>query len=102
MSKEVRCEQLGLVDCDFRAQGDTPGEVVEQAVEHLAKDHDMNLPDAESIVAGDYDSSTLPEQTRLVVQRLRRALDIHSEAKSSPIKPVRNVPPTDLPSAGTK
>jgi predicted small metal-binding protein len=102
MTKQIYCKELGLVDCDFQARGETPGEVITDAVEHLEKDHEMELPDAEVILEGDYDPGNLPEKTRLVVQRLRRAANIHSEAKMPHMKPIRNVPPTDQLNAGTK
>jgi predicted small metal-binding protein len=79
MSKEIKCSDLGIEDCDFAAQGETAGEVVKEVVEHLRAEHDVDMPDADAILAGEVsqDSRGLVDpDARLVVERLTEALNI--------------------------
>jgi predicted small metal-binding protein len=52
MAKEISCDELGIVGCDFIARGETAGDVVEQVVQHLHSEHDIDLPDADAILEG--------------------------------------------------
>ncbi len=47
---EVSCEELGVIDCDYEARGETPGDVLKKMVDHLQTVHDMDIPDAEEIL----------------------------------------------------
>jgi predicted small metal-binding protein len=77
MKKKVRCEQdLGVVNCDLVVEGDDPGEVAAEYVEHLRDEHDMDMPDAETITNEEMDIEDLGGEVRTVVRRLREALGI--------------------------
>ena len=93
--QEVRCADLGIADCDYVARGETAKAVVDQMVEHLEDEHGIEMPDSE-IILGEYPdignliktlgrifSGEPDEETRLVVQRLREALDIHTTGDAS-------------------
>ena len=47
---EVSCEELGVIDCDFTARGDSPGEVLKKMINHLETTHDFDMPDPEEIL----------------------------------------------------
>lgn len=77
MVREIRCDQdLGIQDCSFVARGATPGDVVEHMVEHLRQNHDLDTPEADEILEGDYNLQLLDDGVRLVIERLNQALDI--------------------------
>jgi predicted small metal-binding protein len=79
--KEIHCSELGVHECDFVAQGETPAEVVEQVVEHLRSEYGIDLPDAEEILEGRTPTDRLMEgridkDAALLVTRLREQLGI--------------------------
>jgi predicted small metal-binding protein len=77
--KKIECSDLRIKDCDFVAKGETAGDVVEKVVEHLRAEHDLDMPDADAILAGklSHDSLEIVEPAvALVVERLTEALDI--------------------------
>ena len=75
MTMEVRCdEDLRVKGCDLVFEGEAAGEVAEKVVEHLREEHDMHLPDAETIMAGDIDEELLDKEVRTLTRRLREAL----------------------------
>ena len=80
MAIELNCRDLGVADCDWTATGETPEDVVEQAVEHLKKEHNIKMPDPEVIMEGKFSDDPLnseaSEEVRLVVTRMREELDI--------------------------
>jgi predicted small metal-binding protein len=79
MTKEIKCSELGIKDCDFIAAGETAGDVVSQVVEHLRAEHDIGMPDADAILAGEAAlerRGVLDGATVLVVERLTDALNI--------------------------
>ena len=45
----VRCDDLGVKDCDFEVQGETPADIVDRVTEHLAE-HGIDLPSTEEIL----------------------------------------------------
>jgi predicted small metal-binding protein len=79
---KVRCqEDLKIEGCDVVAQGETAGEVLREIVPHLRKEHNLDLPDVEEILAGKMSQDELfegqeDEAVRLIVSRLHEALDI--------------------------
>lgn len=74
--KKLRCsEDLRIADCDLVVEGETPGEIVEQIVPHLRKEHDMDMPDVEAILDEDVDREDLDDKTWTVVKRMREALE---------------------------
>jgi predicted small metal-binding protein len=75
MVTELKCEDLNVKGCSFTVQGETPKEVLEKASEHLREEHDIELPDPETILESK-DISNLEESVQIVVQRLRKALNI--------------------------
>jgi len=81
MTIKMNCAELSVNDCNFTATGETPGEIVEQMVDHLESDHGMDLPDVDSILTGMTLADTLMEgrfdaDAIMVVRRLREKLDI--------------------------
>jgi predicted small metal-binding protein len=80
----IRCQELGIHDCDYVARGESPGDAVEEMVEHLDDHHDVDLPDVEDIMDPDFnlvefwEANLEPddEGSRIVVQRLREHLNI--------------------------
>jgi predicted small metal-binding protein len=75
--KKLRCsEDLRIADCDLEVEGDTPGEIVSEVVEHLREEHGMDMPDALAITKGQVNETELDDKTWTVVKRIREALDI--------------------------
>ena len=77
--KKIRGSDLGIEDCDFVATGESAGDVVDEVVEHLRAEHDLDLPDADVILAGKLSRDPLEivdPAVALVVERLTEALDI--------------------------
>jgi len=75
MAMQVTCdEDLRIAGCDLVVEGEAPGDVAERVVRHLREEHDIDMPDAESIVAGDFDEEVLDKEVRTVTRRLREAL----------------------------
>lgn len=63
---EVSGEELGVVDCDFIARGETPGDVLKEMVDHLKTTHNMDMPDADEILKNPDD----PGQSVLILPEL--------------------------------
>jgi predicted small metal-binding protein len=79
VTKSIECIELGIKDCDFVAGGETAGDVVRDVVEHLRAEHDLDMPDADTILAGELKEDPLElvdPSVRLVVERLTEALNI--------------------------
>ncbi len=68
-------EELGIANCDFVAQGESEGEVVEQVVQHLRQDHNVAMPDAEVILQQNAHFFQ-DEAVQAVVRRLRDHLNL--------------------------
>ncbi|MFQ5796777.1 MAG: DUF1059 domain-containing protein [Candidatus Bipolaricaulia bacterium] len=92
MAQEVRCEELGIVGCDFVACAKIPGEVVEKVVEHLQEEHDMDMPDTNAILKGTVEDTETERKVRLVVERLREAMNL-SEVGMSDVESPTVMPP---------
>lgn len=60
MSYEIRMSDLGIAGDDAVFSGTTPGDVVEQVVGHLRSEHDVDMPDADDILAGGEQWAMLP------------------------------------------
>jgi predicted small metal-binding protein len=79
VTKRIQCIELGIKDCDFVASGETAGDVVREVVEHLRAEHDLDMPDADLIMAGEVKEDPfgiVDPGVTLVVERLTKALDI--------------------------
>jgi predicted small metal-binding protein len=80
---------LGIANCDFVAEGETPADVVAQMVDHLRSEHDIDMPDTETIMSDDFDLDMLfkdrDEGARLVVDRLREELNVTPSEPTTPI-----------------
>jgi predicted small metal-binding protein len=77
---KVTCSELGVMDCDETFSGKSAGDVVEQAVAHLRQHHDIDMPDAETILEGDQTENPLDpvdEDVALVIERLKEALNLN-------------------------
>jgi predicted small metal-binding protein len=82
MAIELSGKDLGVAGCDWSASGETPADVLEQLVDHLRHEHDINLPDAETILEGKAIEDLLmegaDEATELIVRRIYAELDMPS------------------------
>jgi predicted small metal-binding protein len=98
MTKRIKCSELGVKDCDFTVSGETAGEVVGKVVEHLRAEHDIDMPDADVILAGgvrDDPLEKLDPATALVIDRLKEALNIvPPESPETPPRPSVGTMPT--------
>lgn len=87
MTRELACTDLGIRDCDWVARGETAGDVVEEAVQHLRTKHNIKLPDAETIMEGDFFEDpiggTPDPAAATIVRRLQEALNLQ-ETDSTP------------------
>ena len=93
MTKEIRCEEdLGIPDCDLVVRSEVPGEIVNEVVDHLRENHDMDLPSAEAIIAGEVEEADVDEKVWLVVKRLDEELNLSELAAQAPPEPEVDVP----------
>ncbi|MGC9335232.1 MAG: DUF1059 domain-containing protein [Anaerolineae bacterium] len=80
MALELHCKDLGVANCNWTAEGETPADVVEQVVEHLEKEHGIDMPEPETILEGKLTDQPLQpdvdESVRIVVNRMQEALGI--------------------------
>ena len=80
MSYRLSCSDLGIHNCDWVVAGETAGDVIEQVVDRLRKEHDVRLPDAQTILAGDLDRDPIGDDVDLaadvIVERLREKLNL--------------------------
>ena len=93
MTMTVTGRELGVADCDFEASGETAGDVVREMVDHLRSEHDIDMPDADVILAGKVSEEPLAVDEpgpALVVERLISKLDIMPPEDSGPeiVKPI--------------
>jgi predicted small metal-binding protein len=84
MAREVSCSDLGVAGCNKTFRGETAADVVNQVKDHLESEHDIDLPQTEYILRDGIPIRTLlgeqiDEGARLIVDRLRDALDIRAE-----------------------
>jgi predicted small metal-binding protein len=88
--KKIKCSELGVRDCDFVAKGESPGEIVKEVVEHLRAEHDIDMPDTDTILAGEVGeefTEVIGEEVTLIVERLTTALNIVPPEESEPPEP---------------
>ena len=80
MILEVKCKSdLGIKGCDYAASGETPADVLEYLLPHLADTHNLPMPKADEIMNGKSQSlleSNPDPGVDTVVRRLRQTLDI--------------------------
>lgn len=80
MAMELHCKDLGITDCNWMAKGETPADIVEQVVQHLEKDHGMDMPEPKTILEGKVTDQLLPvdvdDSVKMVVKRMQEALEI--------------------------
>jgi predicted small metal-binding protein len=80
MRYTVSCTDLGIHNCDWTATGETAGDVVEDVVRHVRKEQKINLPDAQTIMEGDFWQNplddTMDPAVVTIVQRLRERLNL--------------------------
>jgi predicted small metal-binding protein len=92
---KVSCEDLGVIDCNYVARGEIPGDVFTEMVDHLKTTHDMDMPEAEEILKNheNHDGSVLvlpglwvnespmmDESVRLVTERLVNKLNLPKDS----------------------
>ena len=88
--KKIKCSELGVRDCDFVAKGESPGEIVKEVVEHLRAEHDIDMPDTDTILAGEVGeefTEVIGEEVTLIVERLTTALNVVPPEESEPPEP---------------
>ncbi len=89
MSIQLSCRDLGIQDCDWVATGETAGDIVEQVVRHLRKEQNINLPDPEEILEGDFTQSplddTMDPAVATIIRRLREKLNLEERGTSPDI-----------------
>lgn len=95
MTYQVACnEDLGIAGCDFVADGEVPGDVLEELLPHLRQEHGLSMPDANAILEGySTDVPLLGETDKgiaTIVRRLQQALDVDT-APATPLQPVVTV-----------
>jgi predicted small metal-binding protein len=79
VTERIECAELGIEDCNFVASGETDGDVVREVVKHLRTEHDIDMPDADTIMAGELKEEPLEmvdPDVKIIVERLTEALDI--------------------------
>lgn len=70
---EVDCRSLGIAGCSIGFSGGSPTEVVQRCVWHLKAEHDLELPDADDILAGRVDGIE-DNDVRIIVDKLWQSL----------------------------
>ena len=89
---KITCEELGILGCDETFTGTSPGDVVREVVEHLRTHHDMDMPDADTILEGDLTENpldTVDPDVALVITRLREKLNLMpSESQELIVPPI--------------
>ena len=83
MPHQVRCdEDLGIQGCDFVASGEAAGDVVDQVVTHIRREHHVKMPAADAILTGAASSDPLTpgmdKAANTVIRRLRETLNLRS------------------------
>ena len=80
MAVQISCSDLGIQGCNFSATGETPGQVIREVVEHVQAEHNINLPDTNTILDGkiqvDYFGGNDPG-AEIIVKRLIEKLDTY-------------------------
>lgn len=76
MTKKISCKELKVEGCHHTAQAASSGAALEEMVEHLRKEHDIDLPEAEEILEGDFDPQAWDESTNLLITRMREELNL--------------------------
>jgi len=93
----IHCSELGIADCDWVASGETPGDLVRDVVAHLGDDHGVDMPDAETILEGNYIEDPVmgdkDEGAAIIVRRLREALNIEPRVEGLDAPSVMAPPP---------
>jgi predicted small metal-binding protein len=88
--KKIEGSELGIKGCDFVATGETAGDVVKAVVDHLRAEHDIDMPDADVILAGELSEEPLEmadPAAKVIVERLAEALDIVPVGEAETPKP---------------
>lgn len=97
MAKKIAGSDLGIEDCDFTASGDTAYDIVREMVEHVREKHGIDMPDAETILAGKVDDPSLKttdKASALIVQRMVEKLNITpGENPELAQSPIPRIPP---------
>jgi predicted small metal-binding protein len=94
---KIKCSELGVKDCDFVAKGETAGDVVKQVVDHLRAEHDIDMPDADTIMDGELKEEPLEmvdPDVKVVAERLTAALDIVPSEEAEHPEPSIGINPT--------
>jgi len=72
MTMTVTCSDLGIMDCNYEAHGETSEEVLKNMVEHLRDHHSMDIKE-DDVLVGD---RSVSEAVSVVVMRLRQELEL--------------------------
>ncbi len=96
MGKRIGCNNLGIANCEFSVEGQVAEDVAKEMVDHLRTKHNVDLPDTEDILAGDFFYDPLQKDdpaAGLIVTRLREALDIDVSGPAPRLNPI--IPPVN-------
>jgi len=86
---------INVSGCSFTAEADTAGEVLRRMVEHLRSEHDIQLPDPETILGWDEDETQLDRGARLALRRMRERLGLTKKGLDEPKMDPIQVPPIE-------
>jgi predicted small metal-binding protein len=93
MTKQIRCkDDLGVTGCTFVAEGEAPGQIIQQVADHLRDKHSIDLPPTNVILKGTERTPELNKAVALIIERLRTKLNL-----SPPTEPVMKQTPIAPP-----
>jgi hypothetical protein len=92
---EISCEALGVVGCTRRFRGETAGDIVDAARDHLRSEHDIDLPETEVILQSSesldaevfvdrFMNMGYSKRAVLVMRRLRELLNVQTPSEDEP------------------
>ena len=91
-------DDLGVVDCEYVASGETAGDAAQDMIEHLRSEHDVDMPDAD-VVTSDDDIEAPSSDAQVIIERLRDVLNVPGTVTTSDdeLESDAAVPPGDMP-----
>ncbi len=87
-------EDINVNGCSYTAEADTPGDVLRLMVEHLNAEHDMRLPDADTLLAWEEDDDRLDRGARIALERIRARLGLTKKGLDEVLTDPIEVPPS--------
>ncbi|MEJ2208188.1 MAG: DUF1059 domain-containing protein [Anaerolineae bacterium] len=91
MTIELSGKDLGIANCDWSTSGETPADVIGPMVKHLRQEHDIDMPDTETIMEGRATDNPIlegvDERVALIVRRLHAELDLSPATDGTEAQP---------------